>query len=79
MMEITSKTYQNQPYTVEIFRETTLGHEGWVARVVELPGCLTQADSLAELDEMILEAMEAWIEVSLADGDFLMSSTNKTI
>ncbi len=69
MSQKSVQEYLQLPYTIEIFRETTLGHEGWVARVVELPGCLTQADSLAELDEMILEAMEAWIEVSLADGD----------
>jgi antitoxin HicB len=39
-----------------------------VARVVELPGCITQGDTFEELGEMIEDAMRGWIEVALEDG-----------
>ena len=57
------------PYTIEIFRDETDDTSGWVARVVELPGCMTQGDSFAELAEMFDDALHAWIETALTDGD----------
>jgi antitoxin HicB len=39
-----------------------------VARVVELPGCITQGDTFEELGEMIEDAKRSWIETALADG-----------
>ena len=39
-----------------------------MARVVEFPGCLTQAESFEELGPMIREVMRGWIEVGLEDG-----------
>ena len=56
------------PYTIEVHHDTSVDPPGWVARVVELPGCITQADSLQELGEMIEEAMRLWIEIELEDG-----------
>lgn len=58
--------YMLLPYTIEVIRDSSEG--GWVARVVELPGCITQADTFEQIDEMIQDAMRGWIEVALADG-----------
>jgi antitoxin HicB len=60
--------YLNLPYTVEVIRDNDPDNPGWVARVVELPGCITQADSFEELEEMLNDAMRLWIEVALEDG-----------
>ena len=60
--------YLNLPYTIEVLRETDADNPGWAARVVELPGCLTQADTFAELGEMIRDAMRAWLETALEQG-----------
>ena len=45
--------YLQLPYTIEVFRDNDNENPGWVARVVELPGCLTQGDTFEELGEMI--------------------------
>lgn len=65
----TVKDYLKLPYTIEIFRDESDGNAGWVARVIELPGCITQGDTIADLAEMIEDAMRVWIESALADGD----------
>jgi predicted RNase H-like HicB family nuclease len=44
--------------------------DGYFVRVLELPGCLTYADTLEKLSPMIEDAMRDWIEVSLVEyGD----------
>lgn len=68
---MTTKTvdeYLMLPYTIEVIREDTAGESGYVGRVLELPGCITQADTFAELAEMLEDAMYAWIETALEDG-----------
>lgn len=60
--------YLKMPYTIEIIRETDPASAGWVARVLELPGCITQGDTFEELEEMIADAMRGWISVALEDG-----------
>lgn len=60
--------YLKLPYTIEVYRDNSDGEEGFVARVIELPGCLTQADSFVELEGMIQDAMRAWIETAIEDG-----------
>ena len=64
----TINEYLALPYTVEVFRDSNEDDPGWVARVVELPGCLTQADTFEELGEMIEDAMRGWLTVALAEG-----------
>jgi antitoxin HicB len=64
----TLEYYLNLPYKVEILQDFDAENPGWVARVVDLPGCITQADSFAELEEMIADAKRAWIETALEDG-----------
>jgi antitoxin HicB len=66
MISMANKTleyYLALPYTIEVIPDTDEG--GYVARVKELPGCMTQAESWDELDEMIREAKEGWLEVAL--------------
>lgn len=61
--------YLELPYTIEVMKDEGENYAGWFARVVELPGCMTQADTFAELSNMIREAMTVWIETALADGE----------
>ena len=49
------------PYTLEIVPD----EDGYFVRVLELPGCLTCADTLEKLSPMIEDAMRDWIGVSL--------------
>jgi len=60
--------YLSLPYTIEVIRDNDEENSGWVAKVVELPGCITQADSFEELGEMIRDAIRGWIEVGLEAG-----------
>jgi antitoxin HicB len=55
------------PYTIEIIPDEDEG--GYVARIRELPGCLTQADTWEELSQMIEDAKHLWLESALAHGD----------
>jgi len=68
MNTLTIGEYLELPYTIEITRENDVNNPGWVARVVELRGCITQADSFEELGEMIYDAMRVWLEVAIEDG-----------
>lgn len=68
MTQRSVEEYLALPYTIEVFRDDSDGEVGYVARVVELPGCLTQAETFGELGEMIQDAMRAWIESALEDG-----------
>jgi len=60
--------YLSLPYTIEIVRDETGSYSGWYARVIELPGCMTQANTFEELGTMIEEAMRGWLEVAIEDG-----------
>ena len=53
------------PYTIEIVPD----EDYYFARVLELPGCLTYADTLEKLSPMIEEAIRDWIEVSRECGE----------
>lgn len=59
--------YLALPYTIEIIPDEEDG--GYVARVKELPGCLTQADTWDSLFEMIEDAKRAWLESALKHGE----------
>ncbi len=41
---------------------------GYVAEIPDLPGCATQAETPAELFEMIEDARRVWIEATYEDG-----------
>jgi antitoxin HicB len=59
------KYYLSLPYTIQITRED---EATWFARVVELPGCMTEGDTPEEAADMIQDALAAWLEVALEDG-----------
>lgn len=56
------------PYTIQVVRDDSASTPGFFARVAELPGCMTQGGSFAELGDMIEDAMRAWIEAAQEDG-----------
>jgi antitoxin HicB len=57
--------YLSLPYRIDVSEED----EGtWFARVAELPGCMTAADTAVEAVEMALDALIGWIEIALQDG-----------
>lgn len=67
---MTSRTidyYMSLPYTLEIIPDVDDG--GWVIKVKELRGCMTQADRWDEILPMIEDAKRAWLEVALEYGD----------
>ncbi len=56
--------YLKLPYTISIVRDG----DSYVAKVAELPGCVTQAETRAEATEAIDDAMRLWLESALAQG-----------
>jgi antitoxin HicB len=68
MITRTLEEYLTLPYHIEVIRDDDDENPGWVARVIELPGCITQGDTFEELGEMIEDAMRGWIGVALEDG-----------
>jgi antitoxin HicB len=68
MANKTLDDYLHLPYTIEVTRDAGESYSGLFARVVELPGCMTQADTFDELEEMIEDAMRGWIEAALESG-----------
>jgi len=63
MVSKTLDYYLALPYTIEVFPDTEDG--GFVARVKELRGCITQAETWDELYTMIEDAKRAWLESAL--------------
>lgn len=61
----TVEDYLRLPYTIQLRR---YDDGTFFAEIVELPGCMTEADTAEEVLEMIEDAMGGWIEVSLAEG-----------
>lgn len=61
----TVEEYLKLPYTIRVSPDPT---GGYVADVVELPGCITQGDTWEEIGEMIQDAMRGWIELRVEDG-----------
>lgn len=58
--------YLNLNYPITLYPDTEVG--GYVAEIQDLPGCLTQGETLEEDLENINEARELWIETVYDDG-----------
>jgi antitoxin HicB len=58
--------YMNLAYAIRIYPEPD--GSGYTAEIPDLPGCITCADTLEELWEMIEDAKRTWIEGSLEEG-----------
>lgn len=65
-MEKTIEYYMSLPYTRELIKEP---EGGWFIRIKELPGCMSQGDTVEEAMIMIEDSMCGWLDVSLEDGD----------
>lgn len=55
------------PYSVRIYPEPD--GSGYTAEIPDLPGCITCADTLDEVWELIEDAKRGWLELALTDGD----------
>jgi predicted RNase H-like HicB family nuclease len=44
---------------------------GYVAEIKDLPGCLTQGETLAETIDNLNEARELWLETAYAENDLI--------
>jgi antitoxin HicB len=60
--------YLELPYEVTIVREAD---GGMVAKINDLPGCITQADSNDEILQLIEDAKRLWIEDALENGEII--------
>jgi len=58
------KYYMSLPYTIAIIAEK----RGYFAEIEELPGCMTEGDSIEETFQHIKEAQELWLEEALKIG-----------
>lgn len=58
--------YMSLPYTLIVIPDTEDG--GYVAWIKELDGCITQAETWQELEMMIADAKQLWLEVAIEDG-----------
>jgi antitoxin HicB len=61
--------YIDLPYKILLTAdEDEDGHQGWVAEVLELPGVLSQGETIEEAAENVRDAMAGWLSVAIEDG-----------
>ena len=60
------ENYLTLKYPITLYSED---EGGYVAEIKDLPGCLTQGDTLEETINNINEAREVWIETAYEAGD----------
>ncbi len=61
----TVERYMALPYRVELIPSV---EGGYVVRLPDLPGCVSQGDTVEEAMEMIRDAQRGWVEVMLENG-----------
>ncbi len=65
----TIEEYMQLPYRIVLTPDADEdGKTGFVASIEELPGCLSQGQSLEEAVSGIHDAMASWISIALEDG-----------
>lgn len=57
--------YFSLPYKIVVLPAS---EGGFVAKIPDLPGCITQGETLEEVMKMIQDAKAAWIDIALQDG-----------
>lgn len=62
----TLNDYMKMPHKIEIMPDPTEG--GFVASYPELPGCITCADSIAELETMLIDCKKEWLKAAIKDN-----------
>ncbi len=60
--------YLRLPYTITVKRGTGGGAEYWIARVLELPHCMTHGATPEEALRDIEDAEREWLKSNLEDG-----------
>ena len=65
-MKKTLKYYMSLPYRLEIIPDTVEG--GYGARYPDLPGCITNADSIDEVVGNAEDAKREWLKAALEEG-----------
>jgi predicted RNase H-like HicB family nuclease len=58
--------YLNVMYPITLYPDS---EAGYVAEIKDLPGCLTQGETLEEVMTNIKEAKELWLETAMEAGD----------
>lgn len=58
--------YLKLDYPITLYPDSEAG--GYVAEIRDLPGCLTQGETLEEVIENINEARQLWIEYAYESG-----------
>jgi len=59
--------YMTKPYRIELVPDD----DGWYVRIPDLPGCMSQGDTVEEAIEMIRDAQRGWLFVSLSHNDII--------
>lgn len=57
--------YLNLPYKIEIIPSP---EGGYAAKIIELPGCISQGQTLEEVTANIEDAKICWLEAALEEG-----------
>jgi antitoxin HicB len=70
----TLQDYLNLNYPITLYPEPD---GGYTVMLIDLPGCLTQGDTLEEAIANIAEAKAAWLETAWDCGDEIPLPTSK--
>jgi antitoxin HicB len=62
--------YLSLPYTIALKRGADAGKEYWIARVVELPHCMTHGATPEEALKDIEDAKREWLKSNFEDGQY---------
>lgn len=66
--------YFNMPHRVELKADE---EGGFFVSIPDLPGCYSQAETIQDAYDMILDAKKAWIETALENGDTISEPTDE--
>ena len=61
------KDYVNMPYKITIKLWEDERERYWVAEIPELPGCMSDGETIKEAIKNVMDAKELWIEIVLED------------
>lgn len=61
--------YMNLPYNIVIQERNDESGHYYFGKVLELDGCVSDGETLEELNKNIKEAMRLWLEVCIENGD----------
>jgi antitoxin HicB len=65
----TLEEYLELPYTIAIVHDhDDEGNAGYVAEVKELPGVISQGETIEEAAASVRDAMVGWISIAMEDG-----------